>query len=160
MFLSSQKTQIIEPLSIEDSTGLYLSQLALDEDRRELTDEDISLVNRICKELGGLPLAITQVVGFMLNTSCNLEDIHEMLITRDYADAILHGAQEPVDSYYELTLSNVWEVTFSRFDKSTLDFLDIVGFLDPDAIIEELFKVSDDLCSANPGLSFLHKKTM
>ncbi|KAI1086408.1 hypothetical protein F5B19DRAFT_161414 [Rostrohypoxylon terebratum] len=158
MFTSAKRTFVVETLNANDSLDLFLSQLALDEGRDEPTDDEVVLTQRICKELGGLPLAITQVVGFLVNAGCTLEEAHEIFQNREYADAFLHGEQEPVDSYYEFTLSNVWDVTFSKLSSETSDFLNIISFLDPDAITEQLFEVNDELCSSNPGLSFLRKR--
>ncbi|XDG05458.1 hypothetical protein ABKA04_005073 [Annulohypoxylon sp. FPYF3050] len=158
MFTSAKRTFVIETLNADDSLDLFLSQLALDEGRDEPTEDEVALTQSICKELGGLPLAITQVVGFLVNAGCTLEEVHEIFQNREYADAFLHGEQEPVDSYYEFTLSNVWDVTFSKLSSETSDFLNIISFLDPDAITEQLFEVNDELCKANPGLSFLRKR--
>jgi hypothetical protein len=76
-----------------------------------------------------------------IHAGCDLKEVYDMFRKRDCSDAFLQGAQEPVYSYYELSLSNVWDITFSKLDSTTLDFLNIVIFLNLDAIAEQLFDV-------------------
>lgn len=121
----------------------------------ERTDENIAM--EVAKELGGLPLAITEIVGFLLNTELGLRDALDMLRNQEYVDALVKNEHESVDFYYDLRLSNVWDVTFSRFDSNTSAFLNIVGFLDPDSISAWIFDVNDDLCKLNAGLRFMKR---
>ncbi|KAK0639877.1 hypothetical protein B0T16DRAFT_395525 [Cercophora newfieldiana] len=137
LFTTATKTQIVEPLSFEDSATLFMSQLALDRDMADKTSEDDhQAVRELCKELGGLPLAVTQVAGGSVHAEERVR----------------------VHAYYELTMSNVWDVTFSKLKDSTRDLLDIVAFLDPDSIPEQIFEVDSHILSQDPELSFLKSK--
>jgi hypothetical protein len=158
LFTAAAESQIIDPLSTEESVALFMSQLALDQSMAERTAEDKDTVYEICEELGGLPLAVTQVAGFIINASCSLGEVVNMFKSISDANYLFEGQGEPIDAYYELTLSNVWNVTFSRLSQPTRDLLDIIAFLDPDSIPERLFKAAPGLCAKNPELKFLNIK--
>lgn len=152
----SQHQLRLEPLSIEDSSKMILEQLKTS--GHNAMTGDAALALELSKELGGLPLAITQIVGFMCNTECNLSDICQIFRDRQHPEIFMGDSEEQVDCYYEYTLSNVWAVTLSRFDESTSHFLDVVGFLDPDNIPEQVLDMKDGSRLDVEQFSFLHSK--
>jgi hypothetical protein len=153
-FTTAQKTLVVEPMTLEESSSMLLGQLAYDEKWATATAEEEEAARALCAELGGLPLAIAQIAGFVLNGGGDLVEVLDLFETRD-TGVFFEGQQEPVDSYYEHTLSTVWDVTLIKLDEPTLTFLDIVAFMDPDSITEELFQFPQQVVLDNPELSQL-----
>lgn len=158
-FTTAARSQVVEPLSLESTATLLKKQLALNShvQLEESPTVDKSAYD-ISKELGGLPLAVIQVVGFIVNASLGLPEVADMLKNTTDSKALLQNHKGPVDPYYPLNMSNVWDVTFSNLGQTTTDFLAIVAFLDPDSIPEQLFEGHFDICSQMPELDFLKSR--
>lgn len=158
-FTTAARSRVVEPLSLESTATLLKTQLEIN---RHILLEESSKVDKsaydISKELGGLPLAVIQVVGFIINASLSLPEVADMLKNTTDSKALLQNHNGPVDPYYQLNMSNVWDVTFSNLGQTTTDFLAIVAFLDPDSIPEQLFEGHIDICSQLPELAFLRSR--
>jgi hypothetical protein len=100
----------------------------------------MSLAKEVGYELSGLPLAISQMAGYMTESHCPLDDFLHIYRSRENARSI-DGATTRVDKlHYQHTLENVWDLSTSRLDSKALTVLGVVSFLDPDAIPEALLK--------------------
>ena len=131
-------TRTIRPLCSEESVNLMLSQISPIEATIKPSDEDLKMAADLCHELGGLPLAITQIANFISNTQCTITEVLSLFRKKDNR-ALLDDNYISVDPYYTHTLSTVWDLTFSKLDEKSARFLDILAFLDPDQIPEALF---------------------
>ena len=99
----------------------------------------------IVEELGGLPLAIRQIGSYILATSLEPADLLQRYqLDRETASAIEEW-DEGLPLSYRHTLANVWKFAFDRLSEAAILLLDILSFLDPDAIPQELFDEDESM---------------
>ena len=91
--------------------------------------------------LGGLPLALSQIGGFIAQRKLPLQDflpLYERNSTK--IDARKTGIND-----YEHTLSTVWEMSLSKLSGNSLTLLNLLTFFMPDAIPEPVLVESSKL---------------
>lgn len=109
-------------------------------------------------ELGGLPLAIAQMTGYMQQTGdTSLEHFLKLYRTQGNASR-LHCIAANGDLQYEHTLETVFRVSFLEISSDILSqtVLSIAVFLDPDEIPEALFRL-DAVASLPQAPRELHR---
>lgn len=153
-FTAAQKIVIVKPMDVEESSNMLLSHLALDQNRSAPTLEEQGIARKLCAELGGLPFAITQIGAFVLNGGCELDEVLDLFKARD-TKVFFEDGQELSDPHYGHTLSSVWDVTLAKFDEPTRTLLEIVAFLDPSSITQEMLQFPEQLGLDTPKLSLL-----
>lgn len=101
----------------------------------------------ISKSLGGLPIALTQIGGFIRQRKLRLQDflpLYERNRTK------IDARKAPGEDY-EHTLRTVWYVSFEKLTEDSTRLLNVLAFLEPDNIAEDLFlngfKDVDDMYS-------------
>jgi hypothetical protein len=90
----------------------------------------------ICTNLGGLPIALRQAACYILVEECQISGflkIYQNERKKRQISSILVPD-------YELPLSTVWEMSFSRLTESCRYVLEILAFLDPDGVPQELLR--------------------
>lgn len=95
----------------------------------------------ISEELGGLPLAIVHVAGYMAETGVSSAEMLKLLAQRRDADRIFTEDSE-VTSHYEKNLAAVWDFALdelARHDKDALTLMQVLAMLSPDAAPEMMF---------------------
>lgn len=88
----------------------------------------------ITQALGGLPLAINQIGGFITQRKLPLQDflpLYERNSTK--IDSRKTGLSD-----YEHTISTVWEMSLGNISKDSYNLLGLLAFFEPDAIHEEI----------------------
>jgi hypothetical protein len=85
--------------------------------------------------LGGLPLALNQIGGFIVQRKLPLQDFLP-LYQRNSARI---DARKTDISGYEHTLSTVWEMSMSKLSGNSKILLSLLPYLQPDAIDEAVF---------------------
>lgn len=96
--------------------------------------QDIDDARAISQALGGLPLALTQIGGFIVQRRMRLKDFLPL-----YERSRLRiDAGKPTGTNYEHTLSTVWDMSFSKLSGDSMSLLKILAFLEPDAITEDI----------------------
>jgi hypothetical protein len=95
----------IEPLNKDDSARLLLSVLHLKDDA---TNRKIA--QDVGQELDGLPLALSQMAGFMLQTSCPLDEFLQLYRARDNYIKLQSSSTAIDKMCYQLTLENMWDI--------------------------------------------------
>lgn len=93
--------------------------------------EDARAISRV---LGGLPLALTQIGGFIAQRRMRLADflpLYERNRTRI-------DAGKPAGTDHEHTLSTVWDMSFSKLSEESTSLLRILALLEPDGISEDV----------------------
>ena len=137
----------VEPFDDADGCELLLNLVGLD---------SISNLNRekaitITKALGGLPLALTQIGGFIVQRKLPLQDflpLYERNSTR--IDARRTGISSD-----EHTLSTVWELSMKRLEGDACTLFNMLPYSQADMIDEMiLFQGSNSL--DEPAYGFLH----
>lgn len=139
------KHVVVDALGDEDGSKMLLK--ALDLDHTSPDDEQHAFA--ISKTFGGLPLAITQIGGFIRHRKLSLKDF--LPLYKRYPAKI--GAWKAPGSDYEYTLSTVWNVSFDKLSETSARLLKLLAFFDPDSISEDiLLQGSQDI---DDGFSFL-----
>lgn len=104
----------------------------------------------ISTRLGGLPLALTQIGGFIMQRRQRLQDFLS-LYERNSAKI---NSRKAASDAYEHSLSTVWDMSFEKLPEESAHLLNLLAFLNPDSISEDiLLQGSDGLDRAE--LSFL-----
>lgn len=107
--------------------------------------------------LGGLPLAVAQVSGYLSTINYTIQEFLEVYHeTGHNGDDMLFGL-EATDCNYDLTLKTVWDMTMTKLNPKAQSLLRVLAFLDPDNIPEYLVSGSD-VRKADSELDFLHSK--
>ena len=88
--------------------------------------------NAITQTLGGLPLALSQIGGFITQRRLPLQDFLP-LYERNSAKI---DSRKTGISGYEHTLSTVWEMSISKLSGDSYMLLNLLPFFQPDAIDE------------------------
>lgn len=121
----------LEPVDIATGCDIMNSTLKLtaaDADSQKKTIEDL------CEALGRLPLALSQIAGFIVESGCEIADFWEMYQEEQNLSQI-HAASTPGSTMaYNKTISTVWTLSISGLQSSSdsIGLLDMLAFLDPD----------------------------
>lgn len=135
----------LEPFNDQDGSSL-LKRLTHDVDDGEDYNQQIS--ERIVHDLGGLPLAITQMAGVIRRQDLRLVEFME-----SYEDVSEHAALHKLKyqmgrGTYSHTISSVWAL--ESLNPGTKSLIGALAFVDPDRIQEfMLTNVPLDLCMEN-----------
>ncbi|KAL9030920.1 MAG: hypothetical protein Q9196_000994 [Gyalolechia fulgens] len=134
------------PLSMDSvyapTIGINLAPFELDEaapflqilSQREFQLNSLESCRKIVELLGGLPLAITQMGGIIRRRHLSLEDF---LIYYANDAKRLHEMRVPGQNpTYNQTVSSVWML--DALSKEATALLQVLSFLDPDRISEEI----------------------
>lgn len=120
-------------LPFDDTTGseVLLNLLGL---------ESSSSANRekakaVTETLGGLPLALSQISGFIVQRKLPLQDF--LPLYQRHA-AKIDARKTGVDDY-EHTLSTVWEMSMTKLSRDSQALLGLLPYFQPDAIDEMIF---------------------
>ncbi|KAF9765875.1 hypothetical protein IL306_001774, partial [Fusarium sp. DS 682] len=127
----------VELLTNEEGAEMLLSILDLD-----TQPAAPDLAKTIAANLDGIPLAISQMAGFMRKTRMPMERFLAMYRNKEHA-AKLNSENTSIDHYqYRHTLESVWLMSYERLSPEAYVLLCLVAFFFPDHIPEELFLVS------------------
>ena len=100
----------------------------------------VNSASEISDHLGGLPLGLKQVAGFLRKSGIGISDLSELLKDTEQDEQIFADTSGSAQLGYGHTLSNVWTISLSRLDLETRNFLGLLSFLDPDGIPETIMK--------------------
>ncbi len=107
--------------------------------------ENRILAQDITHALGGLPLALNQIGGFIVQQRLALKDFLPLY----EKNAAKINARKSRLSDYEHSLSTVWELALGQLSENASKLQKLFAFLDPDQIHESVLtgEVSDQSCS-------------
>jgi hypothetical protein len=105
--------------------------------------------------LGGLPLAIAHVAGFVRESAVTLSEFRDIYGSRDNQMDINALENQASTFQYNRSLSAAWTISIASLPSESRTLLDTIFFLDPDGIPEELFKKGAKECSHT---AFAHLK--
>ncbi|RJE22879.1 NB-ARC domain protein [Aspergillus sclerotialis] len=120
----------IKPFDMSTGSAALLNFIGLDQESQFNKDK----ANDITSVLGGLPLALSQIGGFIVQRKVPLQNFLA-LYERNSTSV---DSRKTMSINYEHTLATVWEMSLSSLtgDSQTLHM--ILAFLDPDTIYESL----------------------
>lgn len=106
----------------------------------------------LTSQLGGLPLGLKQMAGFLRESGCSISDLSGILKDTEQNQKVFADTSGFAKLGYSHTLSTVWTISLSRLNKETLNILGFLSFLDPDGIPEQITKSLRDSRSDFPKL--------
>ncbi|KAH0564997.1 hypothetical protein GP486_001612 [Trichoglossum hirsutum] len=92
----------------------------------------------IVKELGGLPLAIRQIGSYISTTGLTLPEFFKIYRDRLTASRVDEWS-DGIGISYRFTVAAVFRVAFDKLPLHSSFLMDVIAFLDPDYIPQELF---------------------
>ena len=145
--------KVVDTLQVEsfnDSEGSNILLKLTHLDSQSQSNQDVGKL--IAHTLGGLPLALSQIGGFINQRKIPLKDFLP-LYQRNASK--IHAKKTGIIDY-EHSLSTVWEMSLSRLHGATLLLQSLLTFLDPDKIHEiVLMEGSKNIVSSKSDFEFL-----
>ncbi|CAH0057327.1 unnamed protein product [Clonostachys solani] len=120
----------LSPFSIETSKAAFESLAGL----VPVDQEDEAAMVESCALLGGLPLAMVQVSGFIRDLGCSYVEF--LQIYKKSAERLFAKLDIPIE--YNATALTTWEVSVERLSEDAKNLQNLLVFLDPDLIPERL----------------------
>lgn len=130
MFTNRSSGLDLGPLSQEDSLSLFNH---LTESSNEPEDDT---ARQISDELGGVPLAISQMAGIIRRQDFTLSEFFELYTDHEEHASLYETKFDTNLVTYRHSLSTVW--AFEKLKPQARQLLELVSFLDPDVIGEDL----------------------
>lgn len=120
----------IESFTPDEARNFLLAQLpSLDS-----SEETLDTANMLVTQLGGLPLGIKQMAGFMRETCCSIRDLLAMIEDAEQHRKIRSYEGVFTDFGYPNAIASALDVPLSRLDTPTFNLLALFSTLDPDGI--------------------------
>lgn len=130
---TNSAAQYIQVGVLDEEAGSQLLLRAI-EGTTSASPQDANDARAISRALGGLPLALAQIGGFIAQRRMRLKDflpLYERNRTRI-------DARKPVGIDYEHTLSTVWDMSFAKLSDDSMSLLKILALLEPDGVSEDI----------------------
>ncbi|KAH7323575.1 tetratricopeptide repeat domain-containing protein [Rhexocercosporidium sp. MPI-PUGE-AT-0058] len=123
----------LEPLSDEDGALLLMRLTGAGEEPEDNAEE---LANRISHKLGGVPMAISQMAGYIGRQELSLWEFMDLYNDEaEHAD-LYDKRDDSMMRAYPHRISTVW--AFDKLRPEARRLLEILAFLDPDVVQEDL----------------------
>ncbi|KAH7304982.1 P-loop containing nucleoside triphosphate hydrolase protein [Stachybotrys elegans] len=120
----------LEPFNESEGSQMLLRQVGLHPEEAAHQEHATS----ITQAFGGLPLALSQIGGFIAQRRIPLKGFLQLY----EKNAAKIDARKTVKDDYEHTLSTVWDVSFAKLPEESTSLLNLMVFFDPDSIDEEI----------------------
>lgn len=143
MIITTQKSDFF-PIT-ENFTTIQIKDLTRDQGadllfkclrRNSKNEDELEFARKISDLLGGLPLALTTIGGYLHQTGDAISDFFNYLKTS--CNAWVASASGPAKQY-ERTLATVFDIALKELPADARNLINILAFLDPDFIPEEPF---------------------
>ncbi|KAG9248058.1 hypothetical protein BJ878DRAFT_532187 [Calycina marina] len=124
----------VQPFDDDTGSEMLLNLVGLDANVASNQEKAKAITNT----LGGLPLALSQIGGFISQRKLPLQDfipIYERNAAK--IDSKRTGITD-----YDHTLSTVWEISLTKLSGDSLKLLNMLAFFEPDSISEVVFTES------------------
>lgn len=157
VIITTQKPGFFPITRPDDTIQLKVKDLSRDEggqlifkylQRDPLDEEELEYAKKIADLVDGLPLALATIGGYMNQVGTSVSMYYENLKTSSRAwEASAIGPAKQ----YERTLETVFDLALKELPEKARKLINMLAFLNPDKIPEELF-ISN---LAQPTLNFL-----
>lgn len=134
-FFSNGSGIDIEPLPIDESATLLRKLITRTEEAQSADEQDASI--KLANQLDGLPLAMTQMAGFIRRRHLLMREFVNLYAT-DARYAEIHHVGNPVqDHRYGYTLATAYN--FQGLGPHATKLLQLLAFMNADRIREDIF---------------------
>lgn len=113
-------------------------------------EEETAAATEVCRLLGGLPLAFTQIGAFMRDRGCSYQEF--LHLYKKSAEKIFRRSEAPPE--YGQSLLTAWNMSLQKLSPEAKTLLNVSAFFDPDIILERLI-VDTQAKIDDPRLEFL-----
>ncbi|KAL9049311.1 MAG: hypothetical protein Q9162_007284 [Coniocarpon cinnabarinum] len=138
----------VKPFDIDNAAIMLLRAVGLPS---ETESANFQAAVNIAEALGGLPLAVAQMGGFIAQRKLPLSDF--LPLYKRNAGKIDARKINTID--YEQTLSTVWQISFDKLEGDSKSLLKLLAFFDPDGVKALLLSEGSQSCD-DTVISFLH----
>lgn len=145
-FGNEMKTHRLEPFGTEIGVSALLKLVG----RPNPSDQEKASACEIVNILGGLPLAINHIGGFIAQQNLSLVEFvpfYQKNAAKIDRRKLKHGEDER-------TLSAVWEVALNQLPEFSVNLLGLLALLDPDGVRESILTDAAELLDQD-SLGFL-----
>ncbi|RMJ15433.1 hypothetical protein CDV36_004891 [Fusarium kuroshium] len=135
--------------SLEKEDGASMIQLLLE---NEVSDaQDRHLVEEMAKALGGLPLALAQMAGYLRTNHVTVREFLGNYNNSEYARRLFARPASLDHEQHQQTLETVWRLSLEKLSADAKTLLWITVFLHPDEMPCSIFQIR----KVSPGRSLL-----
>lgn len=124
----------VDVLSTKDGSSMLYSLLRLEDARAQQ-----QIAEKLSDELGGLPLALSQMSGYMMTHGYSMSQFLKFYRTGDTADELARSTTSLNHYQYKKTLETCWQISLTTLEQDAKCLVGLCAFLDPDEIAESLF---------------------
>ena len=130
------------PLNEEEGANLLLDLAQ----HKNPSEEDMAAARGVSGVVGGLPIAIAHIAGYMFNSAVTLPELIPRLKTQE-AYTIWSSEKTWSTAMYEQRLDMVWHVALQELPEEAMNLLQILAMMSPDFIPEAMLfgQVDKDL---------------
>ncbi|KAJ5405719.1 hypothetical protein N7465_007003 [Penicillium sp. CMV-2018d] len=125
------------PLSQQDSLSLFNHLAAVP------IEPEVDTARQISDALGGIPLAISQMAGIIRRQDLTLSGFLELYLNHEEHASLYETKFDTNLVTYPHSLSTVW--AFGKLKPQSQQLLELISFLDPDSIGEDLLEASVEI---------------
>ena len=136
----------LRPLSAEEGADFLLDQIGEDPGSKILRGPAIS----ISRALGGLPLAIVHVGGYIRQSQSSLETCLTLLEKRQSSARLFN--EDTTMFQYDKCLRIVHDIALQMLDEDSLRLAQILSMLSPEGVPEKMLSLDHE----DPALAFLN----
>ena len=141
--------------AFEEKEGSSLILDLIDPFRQHTSATDVETAKAISNELGGLPLLLSHVAGFLNGSRCRLTDLLTSLQQPTAFKKIwAWDSTTSTNFQYGEPMAKVWKLALHALKPEALTTLQIMAFLSPEGIYEEILLGEWE----DPNLKFLCPK--
>jgi NB-ARC domain len=131
----------VQPFDLPTGSEMLLQLLSLDITNTANQDQATAIV----EALGGLPLALSQIAGFISQRKLSLPDF--LPLYERHSDKI--DAKKSRLSQYEQALGTVWDMSLSKLSGPSAHLQMLMAMFHPDGVYENMLCEGSKLVSNN-----------
>ena len=120
-------------MSDEASSNLLLDPSQI----KTQSDRDLVAARNVVNRIGGLPIAIAHIAGYITASSITLQELLSNLPTLDFNN-IWSAGNSPSEYMYGKRLDMVWNIALEKLSEEARDQLYVFALLNPDSIPESM----------------------
>jgi hypothetical protein len=142
MFTRIPSGMDLSPFTLEESLLLFHHLTTA------FNEPEDDTAKKICDEIGGVPLAISQMAGIIRRQDLTLSEFFELYKDHEEHASLYDTKFDTSLVTYRHSISTVW--AFEKLRPQARQLLELISFLDPDCIGDDLLmQVSMELICAN-----------
>lgn len=150
---------LLEPLDTEEGAEMFLQYVrpprranGIGQDKK-VVEENWETAKAISIELGGLPLLLSHMAGYVWSSHCPMaEALHGLRTPSTYQRICSFDSSTTTNFQYSEPMAKAWAMALNALSPEARRVLDIMSMLNTEAVSEELL-IGD---WENPALEFLN----